>query len=115
MKHLPGENGEALEYIFHPWKFFRTGYRKKNQQFRYISTCLGGRLHLDQVYLSTVFCFPRLQGKQIGRNGKSWEELPFREKMLLFPLVATSLDGSPANLTPSSVPAQQVAIKGILS
>lgn len=113
MKHLPGENGEALEYIF--GNFLEQVIEKKPQQFRYISTCLGGRLHLDQVYLSTVFCFPRLQGKQIGRYGKSWEALPFREKMLLFPLVATSLDGSPANLTPSSVPAQQVAIKGISS
>lgn len=66
--------------------------REKHNLDRYISTCLGGRLNLDQVYLSIVFSFPRLQGKQLGRHGKSQEALPFRDKILLYPVVATSLD-----------------------
>lgn len=35
--------------------------------------------------------------------------------MLLFPVVATSLDGSPANITPSSTPAWQITTKKISS
>lgn len=89
--------------------------REKHNLDRYISTCLGGRLNLDQVYLSIVLylfvCFPRLQGKQIGRHGKSQEALPFRDKILLYPVVATSLDGSPANLNHRSTPARQITIK----
>lgn len=42
---------------------------------------------------------------------ESQEALPFRDKILLYPVVATSLDGSPANLNHRSIPAWQITIK----